>query len=234
MASPILRGSFLWRSNRRCRCILFPGSFGRFCQLDGATDQSAAIGSLLPDHRPMFRPAIETSTAKAGYTVRQHDAVAPAGAADRQPSAAVAGTGVCAACGVTHWMSRFRQRSARCASSTRIWNFIPPPARSADQPAARLAAGSIDQPQGAQARHVEPYASQILAASSLLCGDFNLDASDPQHALIYQSARPGLNYRDAWNSCNPDQPRAPTCGVYDHTQWTDGPDCRDSSLRQRI
>ena len=64
-------------------------------------------------------------------------------------------------------------------------------------------------------------------AASLLCGDFNFDVSDSQHGLIHQSARSGLNYRDAWSICHPNQPRAPTCGLYDHAQWTDGPDCRD-------
>lgn len=49
--------------------------------------------------------------------------------------------------------------------------------------------------------HKELYAAQTLAASSLLCDDFNFDVSDAQHAL--------------------------TCGLYDRAQWTDGPDCRD-------
>ena len=55
-------------------------------------------------------------------------------------------------------------------------------------------------PKAAAAKHVEPYGSQTVAASSLLCGDFNFDVSDPQHALLHGSSRPGLNYRDAWVS----------------------------------
>jgi endonuclease/exonuclease/phosphatase family metal-dependent hydrolase len=76
-------------------------------------------------------------------------------------------------------------------------------------------------------RHNEPYGSQTLAASSVLCGDFNFDVADRQHAAIDRSARPGLNYRDAWGICHPGRPRSPTCGLYDHAQWTNGPDCRD-------
>jgi len=73
----------------------------------------------------------------------------------------------------------------------------------------------------------EAYESQTVAASSLMCGDFNFVDTDPQHALIDRSSRTGLNYRDAWTAGQPDRPRAPTCGLYDHVQWSNGPDCRD-------
>jgi endonuclease/exonuclease/phosphatase family metal-dependent hydrolase len=73
----------------------------------------------------------------------------------------------------------------------------------------------------------EPYESQTVARSSLMCGDFNFDVSDPQHAMIDRSNRPGLKYRDAWTAGRAAVPRAPTCGIYDHVQWTEGPDCRD-------
>jgi endonuclease/exonuclease/phosphatase family metal-dependent hydrolase len=76
-------------------------------------------------------------------------------------------------------------------------------------------------------RDNEPYASQTIAASGILCGDFNFDVSDPQHALLHRSARPGLNYRDAWSLHRQGQPRTPTSGVHDHAQWPNGPDCRD-------
>jgi len=32
---------------------------------------------------------------------------------------------------------------------------------------------------------------------------------------------------DAWNVVNPDGNRSPTCGVFDHKQWKNGPHCRD-------
>jgi endonuclease/exonuclease/phosphatase family metal-dependent hydrolase len=82
-------------------------------------------------------------------------------------------------------------------------------------------------PLAARAVHAEPYGGQILAASSILCGDFNFDVTDVQHRLLHASQRPGVNYRDAWEICRRGQPRQPTCGVYDRTQWPDGADCRD-------
>ena len=78
-------------------------------------------------------------------------------------------------------------------------------------------------PKAAGVQHGEPYGSQTLAASSVLCGDFNFDVTDPQHAMIIRSSRPGLNYRDAWAICHPGQPRAPTCGLHDHAQWPTAP-----------
>jgi endonuclease/exonuclease/phosphatase family metal-dependent hydrolase len=66
----------------------------------------------------------------------------------------------------------------------------------------------------------EPYESQTVTGSSLMCGDFNFDVID-------RSGRPGLNYRDAWSAVHPGAKRPPTCGIYDHVQWTEGPDCRD-------
>jgi endonuclease/exonuclease/phosphatase family metal-dependent hydrolase len=68
--------------------------------------------------------------------------------------------------------------------------------------------------------------SPVVAASSVPCGDFNFDVSDPQHRMLNASSRAGLNYRDAWAICHPGRPRDPTCGVRDRIQW-DGPDCRD-------
>ena len=63
-----------------------------FVTLDGGADQSAQLAALLPDHLPVFRPAIETIDGEgATASVRQHDAVAPAGVADCQSPAAVAG-----------------------------------------------------------------------------------------------------------------------------------------------
>jgi endonuclease/exonuclease/phosphatase family metal-dependent hydrolase len=81
-------------------------------------------------------------------------------------------------------------------------------------------------PTPAAPKHVEPYGSQTAAASSVLCGDFNFDVSDPQHGMLNGSSRAGLNYRDAWAICHPDRPHEPTCGVHDRIQWN-GPDCRD-------
>jgi len=82
-------------------------------------------------------------------------------------------------------------------------------------------------PKPGRTNHDDPYLSLSLSPSSLLCGDFNFDVSDPQHRLIAESSRPGLNYRDAWTVCDPQRKHEPTAGLYDHVQWSKGPDCRD-------
>ena len=82
-------------------------------------------------------------------------------------------------------------------------------------------------PKPGRTNHDDPYLSLTLSPSSLLCGDFNLDVSDPQHRLIAESSRSGLNYRDAWTVCDPQRKHEPTAGLYDRVQWSRGPDCRD-------
>ena len=135
--------------------------------------------------------------------VREHDAVALAGLADCQSPAAVAGAGATRACAVTRWRSRSRPLSACCGSSIRISNTTLQISAKRRFPAAGPAAGGVDEFQGVGFQHDEPYGSQTLAAPSVLCGDFNFDVTDRQHALIDRSARPGLNYRDAWTICHP-------------------------------
>ena len=52
-------------------------------------------------------------------------------------------------------------------------------------------------PKPGRTDHDEPYLSQTVAPSSLLCGDFNFDVSDPQHALhcCVVASRPQLPRR---------------------------------------
>jgi endonuclease/exonuclease/phosphatase family metal-dependent hydrolase len=85
-------------------------------------------------------------------------------------------------------------------------------------------------PKPGRTNHDDPCLSVTLVPSSLLCGDFNFDVSDPQHPYIAASSRPGLNYRDAWALGDPARRREPTCGVFDRVQWKQGPDCRDFIL----
>lgn len=61
---------------------------------------------------------------------------------------------------------------------------------------------------------------------SVYCGDFNLTVdSDDYRALIVSDG--GAEMIDCWPLTHPGEPRAPTCGVFDHVQWTEGPHCRD-------
>lgn len=200
-----------------------------FSNLDGGTDQSAQLAALLPDYLPVFRPAIETIDAD-GRLHRFGNMTL-----SRLPVLQIANH-------LLPWPGASAVRSMRRHAlevtvqtgfgALRIVNTHLE-YHSADQREAQIAR-LLDLQQEAStgskaavSRHNEPYGSQTIAASSLLCGDFNFDVTDPQHLLIDRSARPGVNYRDAWTVCHPGQPRLPTCGLYDHRQWTDGPDCRD-------
>ncbi len=200
-----------------------------FAVLDGGVDQAAELAALLPDHRPVFLPAVETIDSE-GRSHRFGNMTL-----SRLPVLQIANH-------LLPWahdeVPKSMRRSAlevtvqASAGPIRIVNthleYYSRPQREAQ--IVRLldlqeaASGSS---KSAAAKHVEPYGSQTVAPSSLLCGDFNFDVSDPQYALLHRASRSGLNYRDAWVSRYPDQPHQLTCGLHDHVQWKNGPDCRD-------
>ncbi|HVV40673.1 MAG TPA: endonuclease/exonuclease/phosphatase family protein [Nitrobacter sp.] len=200
-----------------------------FANFDGGADQPAQLAALLPDHRAVFHPAIE-SIDDTGRTHRfgnmtlsrlpvmqiaNHLLPWPGANAVRSMRRHALEVTVRAAFGLLRIVNTHLEYHAASQREAQI---------------ARLLDLQEEASTGAMAarqRQVEPYTSQTLAASSLLCGDFNFDVADPQHALIERSARPGLNYRDAWTICHGGAPHAPTCGLYDHAQWAKGPDCRD-------
>jgi endonuclease/exonuclease/phosphatase family metal-dependent hydrolase len=200
-----------------------------FAKLDGAADQSEQLAGLLPDYRPVFRPAIETIDSAGRLhrfgnmtlsrlpvlQIANHLLPWPGAGATRSMRRQALEVTVQAAFGALRIVNthlEYHSASHREAQIARLLDL--------QQEASTSPKASVSQ-------HDEPYGSQTVAASSLLCGDFNFDVSDPQHALIDRSARPGLSYRDAWTVCHPGQPRSPTCGLHDHMQWADGPDCRD-------
>lgn len=85
-----------------------------------------------------------------------------------------------------------------------------------------LARAAAPAPSGGEAR----FAALPETARSLYCGDFNLTVgSDDYRVLIDAGAGAGLI--DCWTLTHPDVPHAPTCGVFDRVQWTEGPHCRD-------
>jgi endonuclease/exonuclease/phosphatase family metal-dependent hydrolase len=200
-----------------------------FGNLDGGVDQSAELAALLPDHQPVFRPAVETiddegrphrfgNMTLSRLPVLQvanhllpwaHEGVPRS---MRRSALEVTVQAKFGPIRIVNTHLEYHSRLQREAQIIRLLDL---------QEEASIDAKS------AASKHVEPYRSQTVAASSLLCGDFNFDVSDPQHLLLHGSSRPGLNYRDAWISRYPDQPHQPTCGLYDHVQWKSGPDCRD-------
>ena len=200
-----------------------------FSALDGGVDQSAQLAALLPDHRPVFRPAVETVDAE-GRThrfgnmtlsrlpvlqVASHLLPWPRNGVPRSMRRMALDVTVQAAFGpvrIVNTHLEFHSVAQREVQITRLLD---------------LQEEASTNPSDASAVHAEPYGSQTAAVSSILCGDFNFDVTDSQHRLLHASQRAGLNYRDAWEIARPGQPRQPTCGVYDRAQWPDGADCRD-------
>jgi endonuclease/exonuclease/phosphatase family metal-dependent hydrolase len=200
-----------------------------FAALDGGTDQAAQLAALLPDHRPIFRPAVETvdSAGRAHrfgnmtlsrlpvLQIASHLLPWPRTGVPRSMRRMALDVTVRAALGplrIVNTHLEFHSATQREAQVLRLLE---------------LQEEASTNPSDATAIHAEPYGSQTLAASSILCGDFNFDVTDAQHRLLHGSQRRGLNYRDAWEICRPGQPRQPTCGIYDRAQWPDGADCRD-------
>jgi endonuclease/exonuclease/phosphatase family metal-dependent hydrolase len=200
-----------------------------FFSLDGGIDQSGQLATLLPDHVPVFRPAVETIDGE-GKVHRFGNMTL-----SRLPVLQVAGH-------LLPWPRAREPRSMRRLALEVTVQASFAPVRivnthleyySAAQREAQLVRlldlqeEASRHPRSTCISHVEPYGSQTVAASSVLSGDLNFDVSDPQHTLLQESSRPGLNYRDAWSIRYPDTPHQPTCGLYDRVQWQSGPDCRD-------
>lgn len=199
-----------------------------FANLGDGKDQSAELASLLPGYVPVFRPAIEAVDADGRahrfgnitlsrlpvMQIANHLLPWPGAASVRSMRRHALDVTVKTAFGPLHVVNthlEYHSVSQRDAQIARLLDL---------QQEASTGVMTAD-------AHKEPYAAQTLAVSSLLCGDFNFDVSDRQHAMIAESDRPGLNYRDAWSICHAGQPHALTCGLYDHDQWSEGPDCRD-------
>jgi endonuclease/exonuclease/phosphatase family metal-dependent hydrolase len=75
--------------------------------------------------------------------------------------------------------------------------------------------------------------SEILRSNRrILCGDFNFLANTDAYNILTRGLSDSDVYqdsilRDAWRVRNVNQEHSPTCGVFDHKQWPEGPHCRD-------
>ena len=66
------------------------------------------------------------------------------------------------------------------------------------------------------------YQEGYLASARMLCGDFNCTPDTSQYR--YQL---DMNWLDAWQLCHADKTHAPSCGIFDALQWSQGGHCRD-------
>lgn len=75
---------------------------------------------------------------------------------------------------------------------------------------------------------VGPYQPIARPVDAVFCGDFNmLRDSEEYRRLLSPLGAEARPFHDAWELVHPDIPHDPTCGIYDHDQWPDGPHCRD-------
>jgi endonuclease/exonuclease/phosphatase family metal-dependent hydrolase len=62
----------------------------------------------------------------------------------------------------------------------------------------------------------------------VICGDFNFTLDSVSYERMTSPLPDKIpDLFDAWNVVNPSENRSPTCGVFDHKQWKNGPHCRD-------
>jgi endonuclease/exonuclease/phosphatase family metal-dependent hydrolase len=200
-----------------------------FAAFDGGADQAARLAVLLPDYFPVFRPAVETVDGEGRahrfgnmtlsrlpvLQIASHLLPWPRAGVPRSMRRTALDVTVRTAFGPLRIVNTHLEFHSAAQREVQIMRLLD------------LQEEASASPMTASAAHAEPYGSQTVAASSLLCGDFNFDVADAQHRLLHGSRRAGQNYRDAWEIARPGQPRQPTCGVYDRAQWPGGADCRD-------
>ena len=200
-----------------------------FAKLDGGVDQSAELAALLPGYHAVFGAAVEAidtdgrahrfgnMTFSRLPVLQTANHLLPFPRQDRVRSMRRAALEVTVQTPlgplrVTNTHLEYHSAAQRDAQVGRLLDL--------QQEASEV-------PADPEKVGLDPYTSQTITASGVLCGDFNFDVADPLHPLISRSGRPGVCYRDAWSAAHPGAPRAPTCGIYDRVQWPKGPDCRD-------
>lgn len=207
--------------------------------LDDGTggDQAAILADRFPDHEPFFGPALD----RAGETVgkrRQfgnmilsrlpviqafrHPLPRPPDSAtkhmSRQATEVVIQTpGGTLRVITTHLeFHSHRQRSAQVEALRSLHQEVCGNVR---QPAVDVADG--------------PYAPAARPQAAVLCGDFNFIPTDPEYARMlapFEDETPAFadaSFVDAWPKVHGGTPHGPTCGIFDHDQWPEGPHCRD-------
>lgn len=200
---------------------------------DGAgDDQVAVLGALFPGFEAVYGPAVERAGAMAGrraqygnlvlsrlpvLAVARHTLPQPAEPGVRSMPRQATEVTVAARDGplrivTTHL--EFHSEAQRLAQAACLRALHREAAANASLPAARPETGA--------------YAAVPRPARCILCGDFNALPDDAVHACVtapFDDGTPPL--LDAWRAAHGDAPRPPTCGVYDHNQWPEGPHCRD-------
>ena len=73
-----------------------------------------------------------------------------------------------------------------------------------------------------------PYRHVERPLAGVFCGDFNMAVGSQEYEIMLSSGSfPESALIDAWTVAHPDRAHDPTCGLFDHKQWAEGPHCRD-------
>jgi endonuclease/exonuclease/phosphatase family metal-dependent hydrolase len=73
-----------------------------------------------------------------------------------------------------------------------------------------------------------PFARIQRPENMVICGDFNFVSESASYRLITSAFSEHVpDLVDAWDVVHPENNRSPTCGIFDHKQWKEGPHCRD-------
>jgi len=75
--------------------------------------------------------------------------------------------------------------------------------------------------------YANPYEITRETGSTILCGDFNLEPTDPGYQVLTRTINTSPGLFDAWRVKNRLADHAPTCGIFDRKQWPGGAHCRD-------
>jgi len=95
-------------------------------------------------------------------------------------------------------------------------------ARHYDESCARAASPS---PAGGE----QQFAATPETNRCIYIGDFNITLDSKEYALLTKA----VGLIDCWVKVNPGKPHEPTCGIFDHAQWQEGPHCRDFCFASR-
>ncbi len=201
-----------------------------FTPYDNDQNQPQRLADLLPDHRPVFRPAVDI-TARDGkrqvfgnmilsrlpvLQVTSHMLPWPATEAKTMQRQGLE-TIVLSAFGpisITTCHLEFHAAEHRKAQVDALLQVH----------AERTRRGRLSFCESADS----PYRTIAPAVAALICGDFNFEPDDVLHAAMQQQVAEDIPaFVDVWAAANPGMPHPPTAGVADAAQWPGGPHCRD-------
>ena len=73
-----------------------------------------------------------------------------------------------------------------------------------------------------------PYQPVARPIDCVICGDFNMDPGFEEYNILVKPTPDDRSaFQDAWMIAHGRKPHEPTCGIFDHVQWPQGPHCRD-------